>query len=80
MTSSNLAGCSTGNSPGLAPLKIFIHMLIFAATLTVTLYALTDKEYPRLGLIRIKNFDHFLVDAYRQMQAPGGAGTVGYGR
>jgi hypothetical protein len=36
-------------------------MLIFAATLTVTLYALTDMEYPLLGSIRIKNFDHFLV-------------------
>jgi hypothetical protein len=38
-------------------------MLIFAATLTVTLYALTDMEYPLLGPIRIKHFDHFLVDA-----------------
>jgi hypothetical protein len=24
-------------------------------------------EYPRLGLIRIENFDHFLIDAYKQM-------------
>ena len=54
-------------------------MLIFAATLTVTLYALTDMEYPLLGPIRIKNFDHFLVDAYQQMQARGEP-TVGYGR
>jgi hypothetical protein len=34
-----------------------------AATLTVTLYALTDMEYPLLRPIRIKHFDHFLVDA-----------------
>ena len=40
----------------------------FAATLTVTLYAVTDMEYPRLGLVRIENFDHFLVDAHQQMQ------------
>jgi hypothetical protein len=26
-------------------------------------------EYPRLGLIRIESFDHFLVDAHQQMQA-----------
>jgi Protein of unknown function (DUF4239) len=32
--------------------RSWIHMLIFAATLTVTLYTLTDMEYPRLGLIR----------------------------
>jgi hypothetical protein len=25
-------------------------------------------EYPRLGLIRIENFDHFLADAYDQMR------------
>src|SRR4029450_12805321 len=42
--------------------RSWIHMLIFAGTLTVTLYTLTDMEYPRLGLIRIENFDHFLVD------------------
>ena len=42
-------------------------MVIFAATLTVTLYAVTDMEYPRLGLLRIENFDHFLIDAYKQM-------------
>jgi hypothetical protein len=28
----------------------------------------TDMEYPRLGLIRIENFDHFLADAYDQMR------------
>jgi hypothetical protein len=25
-------------------------------------------EYPRLGLIRIESFDHFLADAYEQMR------------
>ena len=40
-----------------------------AATLTVTLYAVTEMEYPQLGLIsRIENFDHFLIDAHQQMQ------------
>jgi hypothetical protein len=43
-----------------AAARSWIHMLIFAATLTVTLYAVTDMEYPRLGLIRIEDFDHFL--------------------
>ena len=48
--------------------------------LTVALYALTDMEYPLLGPIRIKNFDHFLVDAYQQMQARGEPAIVGYGK
>ena len=42
-------------------------MVIFGATLAVTLYAVTDMEFPRHGLIRIDDFDHFLVDAYDQM-------------
>jgi hypothetical protein len=60
--------------------RSWIHMLIFAATLTVTLYAVTDMEYPRLGLIRIENFDHFLVEAHQQMQLRDTLGTVGSGR
>jgi hypothetical protein len=42
-------------------------MLLFAGTLTIALYIVTDMEYPRLGLIRIESFDHFLADAYDQM-------------
>ena len=53
-----------------AKMRSWIHMVVFAATLTVTLYAVTDMEYPRLGLIRIENFDHFLIDAYKQMPSP----------
>jgi len=60
--------------------RSWIHMLIFAATLTVTLYTLTDMEYPRLGLIRIEKFDHFLVDAHQHMQTHDSTGTVGSGR
>ena len=60
--------------------RSWIHMLIFATTLTVILYTLTDMEYPRLGLIRIDNFDHFLVDAHQQMQTQDSLRTVGYAR
>jgi hypothetical protein len=63
-----------------AAARSWIHMLVFAATLTVTLYAVTDMEYPRLGLIRIENFDHFLVDAHQQMLSRDNLATVGSGR
>jgi hypothetical protein len=63
-----------------ATARSWIHMLIFAATLTVTLYAVTDMEYPRLGLIRIEDFDHFLVDAHQQMQPRESVETIGSGR
>ena len=51
-----------------ATARSWIHMVIFAGTLTITLYAVTDMEFPRLGLIRTENFDHFLVEAYEQMR------------
>jgi hypothetical protein len=35
---------------------------------SVVLFTVTDMEYPRLGLINIENFDHFLMDAYEQMR------------
>jgi hypothetical protein len=43
-------------------------MILFAGVLTVALYIVTDMEYPRLGLIRIESFNHFLTDAYDQMR------------
>jgi hypothetical protein len=51
-----------------AKARSWIHMVIFAATLAITLYVLTDMEFPRLGLIRIEEFDHFLADVHAQMQ------------
>jgi hypothetical protein len=59
-----LAGFGMASASAPSP----VHMLLFAGTLTVALYIVTDMEYPRLGLIRIEAFDHFLTDAYQQMQ------------
>ena len=59
-----LAGFGMATSAG----PSWIHMVIFAGSLTVALYTVTDMEYPRLGLIRIESFDHFLSDAYDQMR------------
>jgi CDP-diglyceride synthetase len=63
-------GCSLLAGFGMAasPARSWVHMILFAGTLTVALYIVTDMEYPRLGLIRIESFDHFLADAYGQMQ------------
>ena len=63
-------GCSllAGFGMSASPARSWVHMLLFAGTLTVALYTVTDMEYPRLGLIRIEAFDHFLADAYEQMQ------------
>jgi hypothetical protein len=59
-----LAGFGMASASARSP----VHMVLFAGTLTMALYIVTDMEYPRLGLIRIEAFDHFLADAYEQMQ------------
>jgi hypothetical protein len=51
-----------------AKARSWIHMVGFAATLAATLYVITDLEFPRLGLVRIDDFDHFLVDVYEKMR------------
>jgi len=63
-------GCSLLGGFGMAAgrARSWVHMLLFAGTITVALYIVTDMEYPRLGLIRIEHFDHFLADAYEHMQ------------
>ncbi|MET4038266.1 hypothetical protein ABIB94_009371 [Bradyrhizobium sp. JR7.2] len=63
-------GCSllAGFGMSASRARSWLHMLLFAGTLTVALYIVIDMEYPRLGLIRIETFDHFLADALDQMQ------------
>src|SRR6201993_949583 len=63
-------GCSLLAGFGMAgaSARSWVHMVLFAGTLTVALYIVTDMEYPRLGLVRIEAFDHFLVDAYEEMR------------
>ena len=54
-----------------AAARSWIHMVIFAATLAIALYVVTDMEFPRLGLVRVEGFDHFLTDVYGQMRSFG---------
>ena len=43
-------------------------MVTFATAFAIALYVITDIEFPRLGLITVGDFDHFLDDVYRQMR------------
>jgi hypothetical protein len=39
----------------------WLHMLVYAAVMSVTLYVILDLEYPRRGLVRIDEADQLLV-------------------
>ncbi len=44
------------------------HMLAFAATLSFAIYVTLDLEFPRLGLIRLNDYDQVLVDVRASMK------------
>ena len=57
-----------GFSMAAAKSQSLIHMITFAAALAITLYIITDIEFPRMGLIRVDSFDHFLSEALENMR------------
>ncbi|MEN6625803.1 MAG: DUF4239 domain-containing protein [Candidatus Sumerlaeia bacterium] len=46
----------------------WIHLLGFTFAIAFSVYVILDLEYPRLGLIRIDDFDKALVDLLAQMK------------
>jgi hypothetical protein len=58
-----LAGFSMGGDGA----RSWLHVVSFAAVLTVALYVILDLEYPRLGFIRIDWMDRFLEEVRRGM-------------
>ena len=39
----------------------FLHTIVYAFALTITIYVIVDLEYPRAGLIRVDRYDQVLV-------------------
>ncbi len=62
------ASLLAGFSMAAAGSKSLVHMVTFATALAVTLYIVTDIEFPRMGLIRIDYFDHFLAEAIQGLK------------
>lgn len=58
-----LAGFTMGGDGA----RSWLHVVSFAAVLTVAFYVILDLEYPRLGFIRIDWMDRFLADLRRGM-------------
>jgi len=50
-----------------APVRNWVHMLCFAAAMSVSVYVIIDLEYPRAGLFRIDEIDQVLIDLRASM-------------
>jgi hypothetical protein len=46
----------------------WLHMITFAAIVSMTIYATLDIEYPRRGLIRLSNYDNVFIDLRQSMK------------
>jgi len=57
-----------GYEMGASATRSWLHVWGFAFILAFTLYVILDFEYPRLGLIRIDDFDKFLVQVRASMK------------
>jgi len=45
--------------------RSWLHMFLYAACIAITVYTVTDLDYPRSGLIRLSSADKALQDAVR---------------
>jgi hypothetical protein len=59
-----LAGFGMAGSPH----PEWLHMVAFAVVLALCVYVILDFEYPRIGFIRVDDFDQVLRDVRRSMQ------------
>ena len=63
-----ICGALAGYGMSTSETRNWIRLVGFAAILTVTLYVILDLEYPRVGLLRITDFDQVLIDVRATMQ------------
>jgi hypothetical protein len=47
---------------------VWVLKIIFAATISLTFWLTLDIEHPRLGVIRVTDTDHFLIDLRKSMK------------
>jgi hypothetical protein len=63
-TSSLLVGYGMASSKA----RNWLHMLGLAFVMAVSVYVILDIEYPRLGFIRVDDFDQALVELRESMK------------
>jgi hypothetical protein len=48
--------------------RSWLHVLGFALILSISVYVILDLEFPRLGVIRVSNFDKYMIDVRDSMK------------
>ena len=63
-----VCGFLVGYEMGATEVPSRVHMIVLALILSFTFYVILDFEYPRLGVIRIDDFDNLLVQVRAAMK------------
>jgi hypothetical protein len=63
LASALIAGFGMGDSDK----RSWLHTLVFAFSLILTIYTIIDFEFPRVGIIRVDRYDQALVDQRNSM-------------
>jgi hypothetical protein len=63
-----VCGFLVGYEMGATEVPSRAHMIVLALILSFTFYVIVDFEYPRLGVIRIDDFDNLLVEVRASMR------------
>jgi uncharacterized membrane protein YeiB len=63
-----VSGLLVGYATATSPKRRRLHAVAYAGVIALTLYVILDLEYPRLGLIRVDDFDQLLVEAREGMK------------
>jgi len=64
LAASLVAGFSLGRSET----RSWLHVAVYAGAIAASVYVILDLEFPRLGLIRVDDFDRFLVEVLAGMR------------
>jgi hypothetical protein len=63
LASSVIAGFGIGDTGK----RWWLHTIVYATALTLTVYTIIDLEFPRAGIIRVDRYDQALVDLRNSM-------------
>lgn len=63
-----LASLLAGYAMASAKIRNWLHMILFALIISLTLYIIFDFEYPRHGVIHLQKADHIYIELRKTMQ------------
>jgi hypothetical protein len=62
------AALLAGHGMAASKVRSWVHVLMFATTISLTVYVILEIEYPRLGMITLESADRVLLELREEMK------------